>query len=570
MKSAEEVAIANFLFLNNVDYQYEEPYQYSTANRVFRQYKPDFYLPEYDIYIEHFALIDRNRNVPKWFATEGESYIEAKRRYNEGITWKRSIHKEYETTLIETYSYEKKESILLENFKKQLENKGVKLTPKTPHEMWRVINEAEEEEIITFIELIQTFLALFKSNNYTINDLVSQDHQNEDLIERRRNEAFLEIFYPVYEKYDATLKRRNEIDFGDMINKAAEYVRLKKYDKSYKYIIVDEFQDISIGRYELIKTIKDNNPTCKLFCVGDDWQSIYRFTGSDISLFTQFEKYVGYTERSYVETTYRFGSDLIELSGKFILKNPNQLPKKLRSVQATRKTPYEIIYYKNSYNSDEEFKKPEDYMIALREALNRIARKLKKGKKSTILILGRYNFDIRVIENDGKNLTVRYNRKTGTNKITYRRYKELDIAFLSVHKSKGLEADYVIIINCHSGKYGFPCQVSDDPILNLVLTFADQYENGEERRLFYVAMTRAKRGIYFLVDTDYKSKFIAEIEGNEVEEEGKMREKCPACITGDLIERNGQYGEFYGCSNFPFCLYTKKKETIEDFIDNEC
>ena len=124
MKSAEEVAIANFLFLNNVDYQYEEPYQYSIANRFFRQYKPDFYLPEYDIYIEHFAWIDRNRNVPKWFASEGEPYIEAKRRYNEGITRKRSIHIEYETTLIETYSYQKKEGILLEYLKKQLESKG--------------------------------------------------------------------------------------------------------------------------------------------------------------------------------------------------------------------------------------------------------------------------------------------------------------------------------------------------------------------------------------------------------------------------------------------------------------
>lgn len=571
MKSAEEVAIANFLFLNNVNYQYEEPYRYLTASRRFRQYMPDFYLPEHDIYIEHFGVIDKNGNVPAWFADEGESYVEAKQRYNEGMLWKRKIHKTHETILLETYSYQKKEGTLFEHLRQQLESHNVTLTPKTPYEIWKIISEVEEEEVILFLELIQTFLALFKSNNYSIDDLVSKNLYTDDPVEQQRNNAFLEIFQPIYEKYNAVLRKRHEIDFSDMINKATAYVKAGKYHKPYAYIIVDEFQDISIGRSQLIQAIREINPPCKLFCVGDDWQSIYRFAGSDISLFTQFEEYFGYTKKSYIETTYRFGSDLIELSGDFILKNPNQLPKALNSFQATQKTPHELLYYKKSYSAGEEGGVSTDDTKTLRKALSKIAGKARKERKPSVLILGRYGFDIRPIQDDIENFTVKYNRTTGTSKITYHHYENLKIEFLTVHKSKGLEADYVIIINCHSGKYGFPCEVSDDPTLNLVLTLEDQYENGEERRLFYVAMTRAKRGLYFLVDTNYKSKFIAEIEGEVVEEEKKTGEKCPICKTGDLLERTGRYGEFYGCSNYPFCTYTKSRQQsqISDIADDD-
>ena len=101
--------------------------------------------------------------------------------------------------------------------------------------------------------------------------------------------------------------------------------------KRLKYIIIDEFQDISFGRYKLIKALKEQNPGCKTFCVGDDWKSIYQFSGSDITLFKEFQQYFGFTHRSRIETTYRFNEPLIGLSSEFILKNPYQTTKKLKA-----------------------------------------------------------------------------------------------------------------------------------------------------------------------------------------------------------------------------------------------
>jgi DNA helicase-4 len=136
-----------------------------------------------------------------------------------------------------------------------------------------------------------------------------------------------------------------------MINKASNYIESKKIILNYKYIIIDEFQDISIGRYKLIKAIKTNKPSCKLFCVGDDWQSIYRFTGSDISLFKNYEDYFGFTIKSKIETTYRFHNPLIKLSSEFILKNKNQNEKNLKSISSNKKTEYEVIYSEDDDNT---------------------------------------------------------------------------------------------------------------------------------------------------------------------------------------------------------------------------
>ena len=140
--------------------------------------------------------------------------------------------------------------------------------------------------------------------------------------------------------------------------------------------------------------------------------------------------------------------------------------------------------------------------------------------------------------------------------------------FMTVHKSKGLEADIVIILNCNSGKYGFPSEMSDDPILNLLLSESDQFENGEERRLFYVAMTRAKEQVYFISDGYNKSKFIAELEVEDIS--NSLYEKCPICKSADIVikkkgvSKNGNNYTFWGCSNFNYgCSYSKM-----EFHDN--
>lgn len=547
-KSLEEVQIANYLFLNGINYKYEEPYQHKTSDNIYAQYKPDFYLPDYDIYIEHLGLIDRNNNVPNWFSSSNG--LSAKDKYNSDIAWKRETHSNFETTLVETYSYENKEGLLLENLKEKLEEQGVVFKQRTNGEIWEILNSIAKDEVSALDTLINTFLNLFKSNNFEIENLIAQISTYKDENIKTRYLLFLKIFIPILAKYNEFLKSKNLIDFSDMINDAAYYISKNKFKKKFKYIIIDEFQDTSIGRFNLINSLLKSNKSCRLFAVGDDWQSIYRFAGSDISLFTQFEKHFGVTEFSKIETTYRFSKSMIDISSKFILTNPNQTAKELKPFADDTMSPIEIIL-SNSFKNDD----PYPFI----EALNQInAENIGSDKKLKILALSRYNHIIELYKERTDLFSVKYNEVNKNFTIRYSELPHLEVQFLSVHRSKGLQGDYVIILNCVSGQYGFPSEQADDPILNLLLSKSDQFINGEERRLFYVALTRSKRKTFITTNSTYKSKFINEIDPNYIDD---LLSKCPVCKKGSKlkqegISRNGNPYIKYTCSNWNFgCEY---------------
>ncbi len=543
VKSVEECKIANFLLFHGLNYEYEFPYEYDTANEKFRQYKPDFTIIQNGkkVYIEHFG-ISRNGNVPSWFTSTGAQ--SAREKYHEDMIWKRETHKKNGTTLIETYSYEMSEDILFTNLTEHLSTAGIVLNPKSPAEIWSIINNAAKEEVKSFIMLFGSFINLMKSNNYGLAEVINKNKQTQSNFFKKRNSLFIEIIKPIFERYEIHLTERNEIDFSDMINRASKHIASGKHKRTFKYVIIDEFQDISIGRYQLIKAIKTHNPSCKLFCVGDDWQSIYRFSGSDIALFKEFENFFGFTVKSKIETTYRFHNPLISLSSDFIQKNPNQARKELKSASNKKNTGYKIHYSVNNNHDDTN---------ALLNIFNELLTTVEDIKDKEITILGRYSFDIDRIKNESGILQI----NTENNIVSY---KGLKAQFMTIHKAKGLEADIIIVLNCNSGKFGFPSEMSDDQVLNLLLSEADQFENGEERRLFYVAMTRAKENIYFVADSAFKSKFIAEL---EVESGQAPNKKCPACKTADILVRksgtaiNGNKYKFFGCTNYLYgCTYT--------------
>lgn len=548
LKSQEEVLIANFLFRNGIEYEYEEKYKYKTASKQFGQYKPDFYLPQYKIYIEHFG-VDENWNVPDWF--KGKDGKTAKEIYNEGIKWKRQEHNKNQTTLIETYSWQQKKGILLSELQKKLENEGVKFNPIPNEELWSYLQENAKHDIDDFTQLIDTFLVLLKSNNESISNLQNRAKEEEN----ERATKFLELFEPIFNSYEQYLMEENMIDFSDMINNATELIQSNQYLSTCDYIIIDEYQDISKARFQLIKSLLDQKPSTKLFCVGDDWQSIYRFAGSDIGLFTNFEEnfkstpiknFNRVTRKSFIEYTYRFDNQLIDLSSNFILKNPNQISKSLKSYFKSDETPFTIFKY-----SDPE-RNGNNLNLALNEALAKIF-ELSNGEDVSVLLIGRYDFERRNFVK-GNFLVESFNKQSNQYEYFCKEFPNLKIRFLTAHKSKGLQDDYVIITNCSSGTYGFPSEISDDPLLNFLLSKADQFPNGEERRLFYVAMTRAKKHVCFLVNREYTSKFIEEIEANE-----RITElKCEWCDNGKLIERKGPYGFFYACNNSHYCNFTKK------------
>lgn len=557
VKSVEECKIANFLLFNGIDYKYEHPYEHDTANEAFRQYKPDFTIIQNGrkIYLEHFGIA-KNGSVPKWF--QGDMHRTATQKYQDDMKWKRDLHQNNKTVLIESYSYEMSENSLYGNLKANLQAAGIILKPKSAEEIWHIITQAADDEVKSFITLFGTFITLLKSNNYTIAGLLSKNNSEKVAFFRDRNKLFMEIIRPIFERYENYLKERNEIDFNDMINKASAYIADGTFNKKYSYVIIDEFQDISIGRYQLVKAVKKNNPFCKLFCVGDDWQSIYRFTGSDIALFKEFEKYFGFAVKSKIETTYRFNNPLIGISSDFIQKNPNQTQKKLNPGVRAQKTDYKIHYSNSSYQDDTD---------AVLEIFTHLLIADESIAEKEILILGRYSFDIDRIKNengllkiDRASAKIFYNRPIDTGVV-----RKLEAQFMTVHKSKGLEADIIIVLNCNSGKFGFPSEMSDDPVLNLLLSSADQFENGEERRLFYVAMTRAKNQVFFVADSYNKSKFITEL---EVKTGLSPNKKCPNCKTADIVVRktgtasNGNTYKFFGCSNYLFgCDYTNTEWT---------
>lgn len=525
VKSYEECMIANFLFKNGIRYEYEKEYFIDTASEERRQYQPDFYLSDYRIWIEHFG-IDRGCNtapdVDKW-------------EYLDEWYWKRKIHGENWTYLIETYSYENSEGVLIENLRGRLGVVGVKFNPISQEEIFQKLKDLGEVSL--FIGLVSKFLILFKSNDSTIADLRIQSKQYPSW---KRYHAFLDVFEPLYEDYESYLHESARIDFNDMINQVKNYIADRDYIHNYKYVLVDEFQDISQSRYRFLKSILDQNDDCQLFCVGDDWQSIYRFTGSDISIMTEFEKYFDPCEVMFLDETFRFNDSICEFSSNFIKKNPAQYDKELKA-KHTDENVVSIVWY-------------EDLNDAISETLEHVGSI--GDSQDDCFIIGRYNLDF--YRNLDKNLIKSLTKPT-RNQLDQTSSSLLSTSYTTVHKSKGQQADFVILIGLRGGMYGFPCEIEDDPVLNLVLSQKDMYPNSEERRVFYVAITRAKKGVYLLADRNMISSFISEIVKDEYDAniigEPTTVVPCPICDTGVIIKIDVGYKPFYSCSKFPVCRY---------------
>ncbi|GAL01161.1 DNA helicase IV [Nonlabens ulvanivorans] len=302
VKSQEECKIANWLLFNGLKYEYEYPYEVSTRTPAYRQYAPDFTLFQNDkkVYLEHYG-IDRNGNVPPFFANESTTLEEAKIKYNEGIEWKRNLHKRNRTICLESFSFQFQDKSVFKSLSKQLEENGFEITELSNEQKWKLIDNTASDEIKGLTRLFNTFLSLYKSNNLSFETL-KMKIESLTGFERERTVAFINLFNPILWAYEKMLKEREQIDFSDMINHATNYINNGKYESPpYRYIVVDEFQDISYGRYNLLLALKNQSKTNKLFAVGDDWQSIFRFTGSDIGLFNDFDNYFGYTHTTKIE-----------------------------------------------------------------------------------------------------------------------------------------------------------------------------------------------------------------------------------------------------------------------------
>lgn len=538
VKSYGEMDIANFLTQNGIQYIYEHPYKVDTRTNEYGQYNPDFYLPEYDIYIEYFG-VNKNGEVPSYF--KGANGMTATQTYQASMKWKRETHSANDTVLIECYAYEKFDGVLLDNLKERLVAKGVKLNPKTTKELWEQVSADGDSILDGVIELFETVTNLIKSNGYTIATVRQLNIGNSNA---QNNNIILSLLEPIFNSYCAYLNEHREIDFNDMINMATQYVEQKKYISPYKYVIVDEYQDISKSRFSLLNSMRKSNDY-DLFCVGDDWQSIYRFAGSDIGYILNFEQYWGSSEISKIETTYRFTQKLIEISGNFIMQNPVQIKKSIKGKNDTVGFALgEISGYTDKFAIEFMAKKLEDL-----------------PRDSSVFFIGRYSFDAKLLSDSGL-FECRYNNVSGFVEVKYRKRTDLKMNFITAHKSKGLQADYIFIINNKKSRMGFPSKIQDAAILNLLLDNCDQYPYAEERRLFYVALTRAKKKAFLVTVSNQESEFAMELKKRYGEELKREQWECPLC-GGKLLKKSGPYGEFFGCSNYKItgCKYKRNINT---------
>ena len=481
VKSFAELDIANFLFVNGVKFEYEKRYPHERD-----RYQPDFYLTEYKIWLEHFGIDRRGNTAP---------YIDPI-KYRREMEWKRGVHAKNKTTLLETYSWQKSEGILTRTLNELLKNKGVTYAPRPQEEVFKALREAKYTARLSV--LVETFLAHFKSNQMSVSELMRKAKRSKSAA---RNAAFADLFQLFLEKYQAELdsKKPREIDFNDMISSATRYVQDGRFAVPWKYIIVDEFQDISMGRYRLLEAMLKSRDDLHFFAVGDDWQSIYRFAGSDISIMSRFRKFFGRSTIVKLDRTFRFNDRIASVSGAFIQKNPAQIRKTL-STQTQCVSPQVFLHWRDSSVSGR----------ADHGALEKAVHSLKENlqhKDPSLLILSRYTH----LLPDHAGLKTLAAIWPGQIKSP-----------LTIHRSKGLEADYVIVTGLTADKFGFPSEIEDDPLLDLVLAKPDRFPNAEERRLFYVALTRARHQVHLLVDRSHPSPFALELlkDGYDVENVG--------------------------------------------------
>lgn len=530
VRSLGELIIANYLFMHDIDYEYEAYYNHHFADLIKRFYcsgnylslnqicekytnakiikewiedekkwqrhRPDFYLPEYDIYLEHFG-IGRSNNE-KWL---NEDYINQMER-------KRFRHKLYGTKLLETYYYDLAEGVLVDKLEELLNENDVRIGQFNQKDIINIITKSNEiNDYKNFKKLIKTFINIFEAQYYPKNmfDVFRKRNMDEkNGYIRNRQDLFLDIVEDIYDLYYEK-NLGDIIDHNREITNALELMQNKEYVGHYDYVLIDEYQDINNVRCNLLQELQ-NITNCKIFVVGDDWQSIYRFNGSDVGLFINFNKYFPHNETIKLEENRRNCQKIIDITSDFILNNTNQEEKSLSYYEPENDfntDPIKIVQYKK----ENWFRDTKKNKILLLNAIIQDILKNNTKKDLKILLLGRNRNDLDHYVN---NSLFKEIKDGNFSKIKYSKNIDLDITFMTIHQAKGLEYDEVVILRLEDHEYGFPNHVVDDPILSFVKTY-EKYPLAEERRIFYVALTRTLNNVYLMVPDSNESIFIEDL-----------------------------------------------------------
>ncbi|UNH27888.1 UvrD-helicase domain-containing protein [Moellerella wisconsensis] len=517
VRGYQELLIANWLFMNGIQYEYEPRYVSKRRIEIGFDYKPDFGLED-GIYLEHFGIDRQGGTRPDIDSV----------KYNADIEKKRLLHQEHNTTLLETYHYNWTENNLYKRLEQLMQEQFIAIRPRTDKELRDALEESGifQEGKNRYLKCLQAIRT--ERLNYT---QVLKRLTDAKIVYAKEYATFLMRIHDAYVKQ---LSDAQEIDFDDMILQATYLIKDGSFKPKWKHILVDEFQDISMSRLELLKEIYQKGPRPIWTVVGDDWQSIYRFSGGKLEVTTQFNKMIGSHTLSKLEKTYRYNNSIADTAGHFIMQNPEQYKKNVVTHTQVNES---CIHLHDSYivkNGE----KQNNISLKAFEIYKKIR---EQHPEASIAILARYRYLIK----EAKDVI-----------------KDQNVKFWTFHGSKGLEADYCILLGFFQGKTGFPNENKEEAVIEALLPTLDDYPHSEERRLFYVALTRAKKESYLIADVNAPSEFINELLSPQykldIASDGfksKYRKifKCPVCSIGYFVLKSGKFGNFYSCTSGSVC-----------------
>ncbi|WP_028865740.1 UvrD-helicase domain-containing protein [Psychromonas aquimarina] len=541
VKSFAELLIADWLFSRGIEYQYQRAYPDNVKDAAFSRYKPSFYLSELDVYIDYYATDKNGAAAPYINDTQ----------YKASMQLQRAAHQKYQTVSIELFEAQQQSGELLEILQESLLGLNVQVNPLPDALIVQSLRESGRTAELA--GLFAQLIALYKGS--CLDALAEHKLLGASADGVQVSKALL-LLKPLLGAYQSHLKNAGEIDFEDMICTALSYIKQGKFISPWPYIMVDEFQDISRPRAALVKALRDSLPGTSVFAVGDDWQAIYRFSGADVTLTTEFAGFFGKTTQNELDQTFRFNNSIGQVAADFVCRNPAQINKQIKSFTQVDKPAVSILRKGVAQSRSKQGKQVNELASgALEQVLDKLTEKVSvRGKTASVYLTARFWYQL-----PDKKALRQLNNK----------YSNLDIQTQSFHASKGKEADYSVIIGMSSGLHGFPSEKITPPLLDALLAKEQEFAHAEERRLFYVALTRAKHRVYIIADMNAASPFVSElIDGDyqvEVNEfavppaQLAVNEiRCRICAGGTLTARSGSFGTFYACSNFPRCEHKER------------
>jgi len=487
----EELLIANWLYINGIKHHYQYQYKFQSDDLPNEQkrknptikvkkghrYQARFYLSEADIYLEHI-MIDRQGNTP--FNLDKSHYL------NE-IQCIEGLHKAHKTQLVKTYHYDWLEGQL--EHKLLTIMKRFKVTRNLPAST-NMLNVLEKKGFIkSSVDKYLKCLQAMRFETMTDKDL-SYRFQKHTVI---ADDDYKIILEKIYNGYVNELQKQEAIDFDDMIIQPIKALSSGLFKPNWSHILVDEFQDISSARFEFLQQLIKNGPQVRLTAVGDDWQSIYRFSGGKLELTTRFSELVGCHTLSKLQKTFRYNNNIADIAGRFVMENPEQFKKQV--VTHTQVSSAQVFLLDDLVEVNDLADGKQQGIKSLPLKVQQVISTIQSSDPTaSIAVISRYRSQLDKV------------KESLTGQVISNA-----IHFWTYHGAKGLEADYCILLGFEQGKLGFPNERQDELLVEALLPNLDNYPHSEERRLFYVGLTRAKHKAFIIANPDNCSVFVKEL-----------------------------------------------------------